>query len=556
VRIPILGQNPVLQRELLTSLRSGRAFILQAVFVAVLGTTIYLAWPQTQTLALESAGSPDAARGQGSDISRVLFRLFTLGQFVVLAMLAPSFAAGGLTSEKEGHTYEMLLAAPLKPHTIVFGKFASSTCFLGLLIFSSLPLMSTCYLLGGISRLEVGAAYVVLIGGAILFGMVSLACSSTFVRTASALVVSYLAILPVTALVVLVGVAADETFQLAASIVLWPLLVLVVSGLLYMVIHRRLQQPPDLGVHAADPAEEEEANKQAMGLVIRRDLFPDRLFAPAKRTDLLPDGANPVLDKELRSEIFAQGTLMLRVVIQVAMFLSIPLMGWFVFISPHLASYYVGYVVTFAMLVGPVFSAGAITQERERGTIELLLTTLLRPWQIMAAKWFSALRVSTVLTLLLTEQMLLGFLLVDDLRANFLAFFAYMGIILVTCLTTTTLGLFCSMICKRSSGATILTYAVLLVLFIGPLGVLSFLTAFTQIPYADMAAWAVTSPYAAAVSVPLQMVDASARSATTGLAGSLWIVFLVAYPIVDLFLLACLTLLFRLRWRATAARVV
>ena len=67
--------------------------------------------------------------------------------------------------------------------------------------------------------------------------------------------------------------------------------------------------------------------KYAIGVVIDRDLFPDKLFAPAKRTDLMPDGTNPVLDKELRSEIFSQGTLMLRVVIQVSMLLSIPLMA-------------------------------------------------------------------------------------------------------------------------------------------------------------------------------------------------------------------------------------
>ena len=71
----------------------------------------------------------------------------------------------------------------------------------------------------------------------------------------------------------------------------------------------------------------EEEAQQAVGLVIQRDQFPDRLFAPAKRTTLLPDGANPVYDKEMRSEIFAQGTLMLRLVIQVSMFLAIPLMA-------------------------------------------------------------------------------------------------------------------------------------------------------------------------------------------------------------------------------------
>ena len=64
-----------------------------------------------------------------------------------------------------------------------------------------------------------------------------------------------------------------------------------------------------------------------MGLIIQRDKFPDKLFAPAKRDDLLDDGTNPIFDKEMRSEIFSQGTLMLRVVIQVSMALAVPLMA-------------------------------------------------------------------------------------------------------------------------------------------------------------------------------------------------------------------------------------
>ena len=59
-----IGQNPVLQRELLTALRSRRAFVLQAVFVAVLALTVYMAWPKTQMLALETVGSRDAPMGQ------------------------------------------------------------------------------------------------------------------------------------------------------------------------------------------------------------------------------------------------------------------------------------------------------------------------------------------------------------------------------------------------------------------------------------------------------------------------------------------------------------
>ena len=196
---------------------------------------------------------------------------------------------------------------------------------------------------------------------------------------------------------------------------------------LAILVNRRLLRPPDVGSEGKDVVDEEEEMKYAIGVVIDRDLFPDKLFAPAKRNDLMPDGTNPVLDKELRSEIFSQGTLMLRVVIQVSMLLSIPLMAGLLFLRSDQAAYYVAYVLTFNLLVGPVFSAGSITQERERQTLSLLLTTLLRPGRIVLAKLLAALRVSTVLTFLLTEQILLAYVLLPELRSRFWTLFVFLA---------------------------------------------------------------------------------------------------------------------------------
>ena len=88
----------------------------------------------------------------------------------------------------------------------------------------------------------------------------------------------------------------------------------------------------------------------------------------------------------MRSEIFSQGTLMLRVVMQVSMFLAMPLMAFFLYVWPELAPWYISYVLLFNMLVGPVFSAGSVTSERERETLDLLLTTILSSGQILWAK--------------------------------------------------------------------------------------------------------------------------------------------------------------------------
>ena len=110
--------------------------------------------------------------------------------------MAPTFAAGSITGEKERKTYELLLASPLRPSTILVGKLLSSLSYLVILIISSLPLMILCYLLGGLLLSEITRSYLVLILAAGTFGLVSVACSSYFRRTSSALVVSYLVILP------------------------------------------------------------------------------------------------------------------------------------------------------------------------------------------------------------------------------------------------------------------------------------------------------------------------------------------------------------------------
>ena len=116
--------------------------------------------------------------------------------------MAPTFAAGSITGEKERKTYELLLASPLRPSTILVGKLMSSLSYLVILIVSSLPLMILCYLLGGLLLSEITRSYLVLILAAGTFGLVSVACSSYFRRTSSALVVSYLVILPLAVLCV------------------------------------------------------------------------------------------------------------------------------------------------------------------------------------------------------------------------------------------------------------------------------------------------------------------------------------------------------------------
>jgi ABC-type transport system involved in multi-copper enzyme maturation permease subunit len=478
--------------------------------------------------------------------------------------MAPTFAAGSITGEKERKTYEMLLASPLRPRTILVGKLLSSLSYLVVLILSSLPLMILCYLLGGLLLSEIMRSYLVLILAAGTFGLLSIACSSLFSRTSSALVVSYLVILPLAVLCIILTRSENTTTRDFVSIAVLPPWCLAIWTALVIVVDRRLLHPPDVGGQGKDIIDEEEEMKYAIGVVIDRDLFPDKLFAPAKRVDLMPDGSNPVLDKELRSEIFSQGTLMLRVVIQLSMFLSIPLMAGLLFFRSDKAAYYVAYVLTFNMLVGPVFSSGSVTQERERQTLSLLLTTLLTPTRIIFAKLLAALRVSTVLTFLLTEQLLLAYALLHELRDRFWTLIVFLLIIAVTCLATSSVGLMWSALCRKTSTAMVLTYMTLLALFVLPIGLTWYLQGLPPeqaLSPGRLASLTVTSPFSAAMSVPMHVARPDGWAAQTvnvstppmvPFAGRVfvpvWALFLALYPILCLVFVGIACIAFRWRW--------
>jgi ABC-type transport system involved in multi-copper enzyme maturation permease subunit len=547
----LLRDNPVLIRELLVTLRSPRSFVLQLIYVCVLGSLVFFYWPAGES----------GARQVSPAVARTLFDLFFLGQFFLVALMAPTFASGSITGEKERKTYELLLASPLRPSTILVGKLLSSLSYLVILIVSSLPLMILCYLLGGLLLSEITRSYMVLILAAGTFGLLSSACSSYFRRTSSALVVSYLTILPLAVMCVALTRTDNTVARDFVSLAILPPWCLAAWTVLGILINRRLLHPPDVGSEGKDVVDEEEEMKYAIGVVIDRDLLPDKLFAPAKRTELMPDGTNPVLDKELRSEIFSQGTLMLRVVIQVSMLLSIPMMAVLLFLWSEKAAYYVAYVLTFNLLVGPVFSAGSITQERERQTMSLLLTTLLRPGQIVVAKLLAALRVSTVSTFLLTEQLLLAYVLLPELRDRFWTLLAYLAIIAMTCLATSTVGLMCSSLARRTASAMVLTYLTLLALFVVPMGLEMYLQKIGSISEKQLAAFTITSPFSAAFGVPMHtsrnevltdkpplIKEPVQVPIVANFALPVWIIFLAIYPPLCLVFLGITYLAFRWRW--------
>jgi ABC-type transport system involved in multi-copper enzyme maturation permease subunit len=541
-----LVNNPVLQRELISNLRTPRAFLLMLVYQLALAAVVLLAYPRVERI--------DLSRNSGD--TQLLVDFFFLGQFVIASLMAPSFAAGAISGEKERKTYEMLLASPITPGSIVIGKLIAALTHLVVLMIGSLPIIMLCLPLGGVAIQELLAAYLGLLAAIFLFGAISIACSSYFKRTSASVVVSYAIILPM----VVIGCVfwrtfADQGFtRLVFTTTVLPATSLFVGSLLMFQTARRLLYPPDVGSGGSEVTDIENEQNNAVGLVIQRDQFPDSLFAPPRRKTLLSDKANPVYDKEIHAELFSQGTLMLRLVIQLSMIMAIPLMGFLLFYAPNYAAWYIGYVIVFNILVAPVFTAGSICSERERQTLDLLLTTTITPWQILWGKLLAGFRVSFVLTMFLMWPVILAFVLNPELARNWPAMLTFFAIVIITSFFNSLIALFCSTLFVKSSVSMMASYMALLSLYLLPIAIFFFLSTLTYstTPEAiNTLRWiGVTSPLLTLDSIPMTEV-LSGSEMEEAKVGS-W-VLVQAFFATTLGMIVVLSggvmLLFRDRWR-------
>jgi hypothetical protein len=144
--------------------------------------------------------------------------------------------------------------------------------------------------------------------------------------------------------------------------------------------------------------------------------------------------------------------------------------------------------------------------------------------------------------------------------SNLLSVAAYLAIVLITCLTTAMIALFCSVLFKKTPQSLMTTYLVIIVLFCAPLAVRYFAETFfpTHESVKIINAAGFTSPFAAAQAVPLDTGTTTAnsnvprsQSAQITQLGD-WPLFMsyVAFSLgLDGVLLLTMMWLFNTRWR-------
>jgi len=483
--------NPILRKEVLSSLRSRKAVAMQGMFLLVSALLVWWLWP---------AGGVQA---RGGEDAQMILQVLALGEVVMIALIAPAFTAASLTSERERNTLESLFASLVRPHEIALGKMLGSLVFLLLLVLCGTPALAMPMLLGGISVTQVLAVVGVLLLTAVYLGAIGLLVSTFMHRSYRAIIVTYGVLLGVCLVVALpawpisggmvrnaglvgqwiLGVLASlSPLEAMLAVVLpgspyvpgpqsalppiWQLY-LVASGLVIVgtaaVILVRLRRP------IAPPRPREKLRVIERGQVSARTfLF---LVDPRKRKRMVQWWQNPVVIKEFRTRPMLQTQWLLRAVsfclmTSILLMLLVPLaVGAYVSGRPEMfrpmCSAVAVLIVLLVALVGPAITAGTICADRETGVWDLLRISRVPSWRIVSGKF----QASIIPLLLLTGAMVPSLFVLLYFRSGLLPqILDVLAVVGMTVLFVSTAGMFFSSLFSRTAVATAWTYGLVLVL--------------------------------------------------------------------------------------------
>jgi hypothetical protein len=145
-----LWRNPLLVRELRQAVRTGRLIVVLLILAVLVGLFV-----------VSMAG----AFGMGKapvNLGPVLFQVFFSIAFFIVLIVGPTMAAVGVASEKDGRTWEALVLAGMDGRQVVRGKFWTALSAVGVFLLMIAPGSLLCILLGGISIVDLVAAFFLL----------------------------------------------------------------------------------------------------------------------------------------------------------------------------------------------------------------------------------------------------------------------------------------------------------------------------------------------------------------------------------------------------------
>lgn len=146
--VRLLG--PVLAYDIIRNSRRTRFIFVRWVYVVFL--LMLLVWVHSIWLieTRYNTGQSVASYRDMTKLAERYFIAFSITQFCLVALLTPAYVAGAIAEEKERKTLEFLLATDLENREIVLGKLVSRLGNLALFVLAGLPVLSIMQFFGGI----------------------------------------------------------------------------------------------------------------------------------------------------------------------------------------------------------------------------------------------------------------------------------------------------------------------------------------------------------------------------------------------------------------------
>lgn len=402
--------RPVIQREFVGLLRTRRSYVVLIGLSVVMSALVVARWP--------SDGLVDLSGRQ----SLQTFRVISFGMVAAVALLVPVFPATSIVQEKRRNTLALLLNSSLTPTDIFLGKLAATLGFVTLLLLVTLPAVSACHALGGLSfndnilwlyivlvmaSLEL-AAWALLVSsvasttdgamratfGGVLFLTILSLIPYYFLAgsegTLTSLAMHFRTLSPLPSILQIAGQSDPGSVGLLTQgdhVISFLISSSVIFSLCSVLTIRQLASP----LLDRSRSSGTMTNDQSTGVKILRRLF--YLVDPQRRSTGIPSFVNPILVKEFKCRQFGRSHWLLRLIagcglisLTLAYATTLGSSEWGVEkIGAIIVTMQVGLISIFA----PGISAGLISSERENGGWDQLRATPLSAGTIVRGKLFS-----------------------------------------------------------------------------------------------------------------------------------------------------------------------
>lgn len=183
----LVPANPILVRVVFAGGRRLRHLWIRTGYLAVLTAAVVVGVLLVQTPGRASLTS------LAKSASR-LFDLVSVVQLGMVCLLAPIFAAGAITQERDSQTFSILLSTPLSNAQIVLGSLLSRLYFVVVLLVAGLPLFCIMMVYGGITGREILLSFGLAAASAALTASMAIALSVIKIGTGRTIFSFYLAI--------------------------------------------------------------------------------------------------------------------------------------------------------------------------------------------------------------------------------------------------------------------------------------------------------------------------------------------------------------------------